>query len=162
MFHQTTAAVASAAAPILSSCSPYKAPRAMAPKKTRGYKKGTAAESKAKRKTRDKATRESTPSSSDDPDSRPRKRTKRGQSTKSIKPATTSTTAEPSAPQYQMPDHPLDNLEGSARLSIHSVFSQRLEDYLHRLEADYNAALTSARAVLETVAEWKTAWETGK
>lgn len=159
MFLQKTTAAAAAVPSSPFSCS--KATTAMGPKWTKGSKKNAVAKPNPKKKVQDKLTNENTPSSSDGHETRPAKRPKREHPAKPTE-TTTAAAGEASRPSwYKMPDHPTDNFEGSMRLSIHSVFSRRLEDCLKKLEADYQAAVASAKAVQETVVEWKAAWESG-
>ncbi|KAJ5697804.1 hypothetical protein N7488_011488 [Penicillium malachiteum] len=79
-----------------------------------------------------------------------------------------------SAPE--MPEHPTDNLDGSARLGIHSVFSRELEGRINQMQAEQNAArlafeeamiaiqasIHSATDVVKLVDDWKEAWEKGQ
>ncbi|KAJ5629482.1 hypothetical protein N7528_003139 [Penicillium herquei] len=79
-------------------------------------------------------------------------------------------------PAPEMPEHPTDNLEGSARLGIHSVFSRDLERRINQMQAEQNAArlafeeamiavqasIHSATDVVKLVEDWKEAWEKGQ
>ncbi|KAJ5740213.1 hypothetical protein N7493_000085 [Penicillium malachiteum] len=79
-------------------------------------------------------------------------------------------------PTPHMPEHPIDNLEGSARLGIHSVFSRELEGRITQMQAEQNAArlafeeamiavqasIHSATDVMKLVDDWKEAWEKGQ
>ncbi|KAJ5713474.1 uncharacterized protein N7483_010655 [Penicillium malachiteum] len=79
-------------------------------------------------------------------------------------------------PAPQMPEHPTNNLEGSARLGIHSVFSRELEGRINQMQAEQNAArlafeeammavqasIHSATDVIKLVDDWKQAWEKGQ
>ncbi|KAJ6036772.1 hypothetical protein N7540_001051 [Penicillium herquei] len=79
-------------------------------------------------------------------------------------------------PAPQMPEHPTDNLDGSARLGIHSVFSRELEGRINQMQSEHNAArlafeeamiavqasIHSAADVVKLVDDWKEAWEKGQ
>ncbi|KAJ5803102.1 uncharacterized protein N7503_005552 [Penicillium pulvis] len=68
-----------------------------------------------------------------------------------------------------MPDHPTDALEGTMRMSVHTVWSQKLQTHLAELKADFqaakeatDAAIASADAVVETVEIWEAIWRKGQ
>lgn len=68
-----------------------------------------------------------------------------------------------------MPDHPTDALEGAMRMSVHTVWSQKLQTHLAELKANFqaakeatDAAIASADAVVETVEIWEAIWRKGQ
>lgn len=73
-----------------------------------------------------------------------------------------------SAASDPMPDHPTDALEGAMRMSVHTVWSQKLQTHLAELKANFqaakeatDAAIASADAVVETVEIWQAIWRKG-
>lgn len=74
-----------------------------------------------------------------------------------------------SAASDPMPDHPTDALEGAMRMSVHTVWSQKLQTHLAELKANFqaakkatDAAIASADAVVETVEIWEAIWRKGQ
>lgn len=82
------------------------------------------------------------------------------------------TSTPPSSPldaSDPMPTHPTDALEGAMRMSVHTVWSQKLETRLAELKANFqaakdatDAAIASADAVVETVEIWNAIWRKGQ
>ena len=82
------------------------------------------------------------------------------------------TSTPPSSPldaSDSMPTHPTDALEGAMRMSVHTVWSQKLETRVAELKANFqaakdatDAAIASADAVVETVEIWKAIWRKGQ
>ncbi|KAJ6005737.1 hypothetical protein N7451_003681 [Penicillium sp. IBT 35674x] len=67
-----------------------------------------------------------------------------------------------------MLDHYTDALEGAMRMSVHTIWSQKLQTHLAELKANFqtareatDAAITSADAVVETVKIWEAIWRKG-
>lgn len=74
-----------------------------------------------------------------------------------------------SAASDAMPDHPTDALEGAMWMSVHTVWSQKLQTHLAELKANFqaakeatDAAIASAGAVVETVEIWEAIWRKGQ
>ncbi|KKK17043.1 hypothetical protein AOCH_004419, partial [Aspergillus ochraceoroseus] len=56
---------------------------------------------------------------------------------------------------------PLDNLRGSAQLSVHSVFSQELQQRLEECESRWHAAIESLHVAKRALDDWVEAWQRG-
>ncbi|KAJ5279256.1 hypothetical protein N7478_004628 [Penicillium angulare] len=159
-----SSAVASAAAIVQPTIS---AVDNMAHKKSRSIKNAPVkgkfkGKGKGKKKAQPKAKAVRDPSplpSVNEHDSHPTKR-KRVHSTQPV----TEAEPEPNTvlTEYEMPDHPTDNLKGSMRLGLHSAYSRRLEERLNQLAVDYTAVVTSTRELLDHIEEWKAAWGGGQ